>query len=327
MADVFLILGPTASGKSSLAMALAQALQPQHRIELINIDSALVYRGMDIGTAKPSAQERARVPHHLIDIIDPLESYSAARFVSDAQALIRQIRARGAVPLLVGGTMLYVKALLEGLHELPATRPDVRLTVLQEASTHGWPAMHAQLARIDPDTAQRLAPNDAQRIGRALELFLQTGRPMSQWLAQPRAGQAATPGGGRYRLISLEPSDRARLHARIAQRFDAMLAQGFLDEVRRLRARGDLDPTLSSMRCVGYRQAWDWLDASETAAREGRAGPPLSQLREQGIAATRQLAKRQLTWLRGMAQREVFDCLAADLPDQVLPLVKAGLQP
>ena len=301
------LAGPTASGKSAAALVLAQALDA----EVVSVDSALVYRGMDIGTAKPTAAERARVPHHLLDIRDPAQSYSAAEFAADAQQCVRSIRARGRRVLLVGGTMLYFKALMEGLSALPAADPDVRAAIEAQASEQGWPALHAELARVDPATAARLAPRDAQRIQRALEVFRLTGRPLSQF-----HGDQVQPEGLRPDLfVSLEPGDRAWLHERIALRFDAMLAAGFIDEVRRLRARGDLHPRLPSMRAVGYRQAWEALDGVIS----------LDSLRERGIAATRLLAKRQLTWLRSMPQRQVIAC---DAPDALPQLLRAcGVRP
>lgn len=292
--------GPTASGKTAAALAIAQ----RWPVEIVSVDSALVYRGMDIGTAKPSAAEQATVPHHLIDIRDPLGSYSAAEFVKDALALLHSIHARGHIALLAGGTLLYFKALFDGLDDLPPTDPAVRAAVAAEAQSKGWPAMHAELTTVDPVVAARLSPNDAQRISRALEVFRATGRPLSAW----QRGQARTDWPlASGALISLEPTDRAWLHARIAQRFDAMLDAGFLDEVRALRARGDLTPELPSMRCVGYRQAWEALDSGD-----------LSGLRDKGIFATRQLAKRQLTWLRGMDTRCVVACDAPDALNQVL---------
>jgi len=297
------LAGPTASGKSAAALELAQALDA----EIVSVDSALVYRGMDIGTAKPTAEERARVPHHLIDIRDPAESYSAAEFAADAQRLLREIRGRGRRVILAGGTMLYFKALFHGLSALPPADPEVRARIEADAARRGWPALHAELAAVDAPTAARLAPNDAQRIQRALEVYRLTGEPLSQ------LHRAAAPGPGlRPELfLSLEPAERGWLHARIAQRFDAMLAAGFVEEVRRLRARGDLHPGLPSMRCVGYRQAWEALDGSW----------PLESLRERGIAATRQLAKRQLTWLRGMAGRQVIAC---DAPDALARVLRAA---
>ena len=297
------LAGPTASGKTAAALAIAQA----HPVEIISVDSALVYRGMDIGTAKPSAAELASVPHHLINIRDPLQAYSAAEFVQDAQTLIRQIAARNRLPLLVGGTMLYVKALFDGIDPMPPAQPALRAAIETEAKQKGWPAMHAELAQVDPVTAARLAPADSQRIQRALEVYRASGLPLSHFHAR-----SATPAPSTVPLISLEPRDRAWLHARIAQRFDAMLAAGFMDEVRALRARGDLHPELPSMRCVGYRQAWETLD--------GLWG--MDSLRERGIAATRQLAKRQITWLRSMPQRRVVDCQAEDATEQVLRAVE-----
>jgi len=290
------LAGPTAAGKTAAALAIAQALP----VEIVSVDSALVYRGMDIGTAKPSAAERAAVPHHLVDILDPAEVYSAARFVADAKVSIDAIRARGRLPLLVGGTMLYFKALFDGLDTLPAADAAVRAALDAEAAERGWPALHAELARLDPPSAARLAPNDAQRIQRALEVRRLTGRPLSSF--HGRQARAATPPP----LLALEPAERGWLHARIGARFAQMLADGLLDEVRRLRARGDLHLGLPSMRCVGYRQAWEALDEGELGAAA------LARLAARGSAATRQLAKRQLTWLRGMPQRETIACDAGD---------------
>jgi len=295
-APLILLLGPTASGKSGLALQLAQRLA----IEIVSVDSAQVYREMDIGTAKPGAAERAAVAHHLIDVVDPAERYSAARFVDDALGAIAGIRARGRIPLLVGGTMLYARALTEGLHPLPGADPGVRLRLEEEARVRGWPALHARLATIDPSSAARIAPSDAQRIQRALEIFESTRRTMSDWLARP-APQPPT-GGTPIVRIALQPADRAELHRRIAARFDAMLAAGFVDEVRALRARGDLSPALPSMRSVGYRQAWQWLDA----------GGSVEALRDAAVAATRQLAKRQLTWLRAMPESIAIDPFEPD---------------
>jgi tRNA dimethylallyltransferase len=306
------LAGPTASGKSAAALAIAQ----RWPVEIISVDSALVYRGMDIGTAKPSREEQAQVPHHLIDITDPLHAYSAAEFVRDAQRLIGEIRARGRTPLLVGGTMLYFKALMQGLDDMPRADANVRARIEAAAEAHGWPAMHAELAKIDPATAARLAPNDTQRIQRALEVFEVSGRPISSFQTggQRSAGNPVPEGA----FLSLEPADRAWLHERIAQRFDAMLAQGFVDEVWRLRARGDLHPDLPSMRCVGYRQAWEALDATGdaplTAAQQ-------NELRDRGIFATRQLAKRQITWLRSMPQRRVIACDAQAASGRLLATI------
>jgi tRNA dimethylallyltransferase len=301
------IAGPTASGKTAAALAIASVLP----VEIISVDSALVYRGMDVGTAKPDAQELAAVPHHLINIRDPLQAYSAAEFVRDATQLMHDIHARGRHPLLVGGTMLYFKALFDGIDDMPPADATVREQIEAQARTQGWPALHAELQRVDPATAARLPPGDSQRIQRALEVFRLTGWPLSSFHtrsddAQPSAAARATT------LISLEPADRAWLHARIAQRFDAMLAAGLLDEVQRLRARGDLQADLPSMRCVGYRQAWEALDGIF----------PMHELRERGIAATRQLAKRQITWLRSMPQRRVVACDAPDALGQVLQLAR-----
>jgi len=297
------IAGPTAAGKTAAAFAIAREFD----CEIISVDSALVYRGMDIGTAKPTAQEMAAVPHHLIDIRDPLHAYNAAEFARDAAALIRAVHARGKLPLLVGGTMLYFKALFEPLDAMPAADPQIRAAIEQEAQALGWPALHAQLAQVDPATAARLAPADSQRIGRALEVWRSAGVPLSQLQLRSQAsGMDGAPGKGQAHpqapLISLEPQDRAWLHARIAERFDAMLAQGLVQEVQGLRARGDLHATLPAMRCVGYRQVWDVLDGLS----------PATQLRDKGIFATRQLAKRQITWLRAMPQRHVIACDQAD---------------
>ncbi|MCE3273628.1 MAG: tRNA delta(2)-isopentenylpyrophosphate transferase [Ramlibacter sp.] len=306
---VVALAGPTASGKSAASLVLAEALDA----EIVSVDSALVYRGMDIGTAKPTGAELARVPHHLVDILDPAERYSAALFAADAQRLVRDIRGRGRRVLLVGGTMLYFKALFEGLDAMPAADPRLRADLEEEAARRGWPALHAELATVDAPTAARLAPNDAQRIQRALEVYRATGTPLSKFHAREAGVPGVTPA---YRVqpdlfVSLEPADRAWLHERIARRFDQMLAAGFLDEVRALRARGDLHAELPSMRCVGYRQAWEALDGAF----------PLDALRERGIAATRQLAKRQLTWLRGMPQRRVIAC---DAPDAVAQVLRAA---
>jgi len=301
------LAGPTASGKSAAALAIAAALAPHRTVEIVSVDSALVYRGMDIGTAKPSATERAAVPHHLIDIVDSAERYSAARFVADAGAAIAAIRQRGNVPLLVGGTMLYFKALFDGLDVLPEADPAVRADIDARAQRAGWPALHAELAAIDPATAARLAPNDSQRIQRALEVHRISGRPLSAWHSAP---DGLTPP-----LIALEPADRAWLHARIGERFAAMLDAGFVDEVRRLRARTDLHAGLPSMRAVGYRQAWSALDDDDLALLSTKA-----------TAATRQLAKRQLTWLRSMPWRQVVACDAGDAIDQVVSLARRHVE-
>ncbi len=299
-----LILGPTASGKSAAAMHVAQALHS----EIISVDSAQIYRGMDIGTAKPSLAERHAVAHHLIDILDPVQSYSAARFAQDAQRLIDEIGARARLALLVGGTMLYARALTRGLHALPGADPQVRARLDEQAARIGWPAMHVRLAALDPVTAARLQPGDAQRIQRALEIIEITGAPMSALLETQPAQTAAR----RWLTIALEPSDRSVLHARIAQRFEAMIAAGLVNEVHALRKRGDLDPSMPSMRSVGYRQIWEHLDGQYD----------LATAVQRAIAATRQLAKRQLTWLRSMPERIVVDCLAPDAASQVLQKVQ-----
>ena len=296
------LAGPTASGKSALAQAFAAQLG---RVEIVSVDSAQVYRGMDVGTAKPNAAERAACPHHLIDILDPTEAYSAARFAADAQRIVREVRARGALPLLVGGTMLYFKALREGLDPLPQADPALRAALDAEAAERGWPALHAELARVDAASAARLAPHDAQRIQRALEVWRVSGRPLSAWQGGPRREDAE-----RWPLVALEPRSRAWLHGRIAQRFDTMLAAGLLDEVRALRARGDLHPGLPSMRCVGYRQAWQAFERSGHAAT--LRADDKATLRLAGIAATRQLAKRQLTWLRALPARRSVACDEGD---------------
>ncbi|MCW5636152.1 MAG: tRNA (adenosine(37)-N6)-dimethylallyltransferase MiaA [Rubrivivax sp.] len=298
------LAGPTGAGKTALALAFARAAaNAGTRVEIISVDSALVYRGMDIGTAKPAASERAQVPHHLIDILDPREAYSAAAFAADATRLAAQVRGRGALPLLVGGTMLYFKALRDGLDAMPAADAEVRAALDTEAAARGWPALHSELARVDPASAARLAPRDAQRIQRALEVWRVSGRTLSSWQAgrDTRPDMDLQQRRARWPLVSLEPRSRAWLHARIGERFAAMLAAGLLDEVRALRGRGDLQAGLPSMRCVGYRQAWAALDS-------GR----IDELAATGAAATRQLAKRQLTWLRSMPDRLVVACDAED---------------
>ena len=298
------IMGPTASGKTAAALAIAR----ETPAEIISVDSALVYCGMDIGTAKPSAEELASVPHHLIDIIDPTEAYSVAQFRAATLRLVAEISARGKLALLVGGTMMYFKGLTDGLDDLPGADPQLRAEIEAEAARIGWPAMHDKLRVLDPVTAARLAPNDAQRINRALEIIELSGQPMSALLS----GRAKLDLPFDLLSFALEPSDRAVLHARIATRFDQMLGAGddggIVAEVAGLRARGDLHPGLPSMRCVGYRQAWDYLDGKIDRAA----------LRETGIIATRQLAKRQLTWLRSMPDRVVIDCLAGDPSREML---------
>lgn len=337
----YLVLtGPTAAGKTAAALAIAQSLA----VEIISVDSALVYRGMDIGTAKPSAAERAGVPHHLIDIRDPTDPYSAAEFATDARRLVTQISARGKLPLLVGGTMLYLKVLFDGIDALPPANAEVRAGIAAEAKQKGWPTLHAELTAIDPASGARLHPGDSQRIARALEVYRLTGRALSSFHTRPAAvqqnnlepigianevGQStssalAHPHGGPRDarnddqkstdrlLLSLEPQSRAWLHQRIVERFDAMLEAGLMTEVQLLRSRGDLRADLPALRCVGYRQAWQALDENW----------PRQQLRERGIAATRQLAKRQLTWLRSMPARQIVAC---DLPGAAQQVCRLAL--
>ncbi len=302
------LMGPTASGKTAVAVALIDQLP----VEIISVDSALVYKDMDIGTAKPDANLLLQAPHHLLNLIDPTSAYSAASFRSDALRLMADITARGKIPLLVGGTMLYFKALQEGLSGLPEANPEVRAALDLEAAQIGWPGMHAKLALIDSVTAARLAPNDTQRIQRALEVHAISGETMSSLFAKQTS--AALP----YRLLKLAlvPNDRAVLHERIALRFDQMLEAGFLDEVRALLVKyPTLTQDATSMRCVGYRQALEHLAGDYD----------LAELRDRGIFATRQLAKRQLTWLRGMADSLELDCLQSDLQDQVLQVIKQHL--
>ncbi len=298
-------MGPTASGKSALSLALAQRFP----MEIVSVDSAQIYRGMDVGTAKPDAPTRAAVPHHLIDIVDPTDAYSAARFCADALAAVDAIRARGRIPLLAGGTMLYFKALTEGLSVLPGRDSAVRAGIDARAAKEGWPALHAELARVDPATAARLAPTDAQRIQRALEVHAISGTPLSA-LRGARAGNATL---GPLVRVALVPADRVRLHRLIADRFDAMLEAGLVDELRALREHFSLDPALPAMRCVGYRQAWEYLD--------GRID--LATFRATGIAATRQLAKRQMTWLRA-TPAQTFDPWDPNLAEAVAaPIIEA----
>jgi tRNA dimethylallyltransferase len=303
-----LLMGPTASGKTALAEAIAQTLP----VEVVSVDSGQVYRHMNIGTAKPGAELLARVPHHLIDLIEPHESYSAARFRDDALIAMREITERGNIPLLVGGTMLYFQALTEGLNDLPESDPTVRLIIDTMAEKSGWPGLHAELAQVDPETAERLEPRDSQRIQRALEIYYLTGKTMSELLRKPKYVYFP------YSAIKLAlvPSERDTLHERIARRFDDMLELGLIGELRRLRAEYGLDLSMPSMRCVGYRQVWQYLDGALS----------LGELREKGIAATRQHAKRQLTWLRSMADVTEFDCLADDLPALVLEYLRREIE-
>ena len=316
-----ILTGPTATGKTALALAIAKHLP----IEIISVDSALVYRGMDIGTAKPSADERTQVPHHLIDIIDPHESYSAARFIRDAQACMADIRQRGKLPLLVGGTMLYLKALIDGLDDIPPVPDDIRSAIDQEAESKGWPALHEELLRVDATVAQRLAPNDAQRIQRALAVWRATGQPLSHFQTRkhheqsPPSQQTTAPED--VVMLSLEPGDRAWLHERINRRFALMMDHGFVDEVQRLRQQPGLHAQLPAIRCVGYRQVWHALDEgwdlTQPAVR--------TQVAETGAAATRQLAKRQITWLRSMPWRQVIDVQQFS-PDECLSIALGVLQ-
>ena len=303
-----LLMGPTASGKTAAALELARHFP----IELISVDSAQVFVDMNVGTAKPDAATLAAFPHHLIDLITPEEAYSAARFRNDALACMADIVRRGRFPLLVGGTMLYYKALLEGLAELPAADPAIRAEIDALAATHGWPAVHAELARVDPETARRLHPTDSQRLQRALEIYRLSGVPMSTLLAQ---GEKEPPAYD-YLALGLLPADRAVLHTRIAARFDEMLAQGLEDEVSALRQRYRLSLELPSMRCVGYRQVWE--------AQDGRI--PRGELRDRGIYATRQLAKRQLTWMKNTLRPELFDSLSADVLDRLSARVSTFLE-
>ncbi len=297
--QAILLMGPTASGKTAIAMALAQHFP----VELISVDSAQVFRDMNIGTAKPDATTLREFPHHLIDLISPEEAYSAARFRHDALEAMADITARGKIPLLVGGTMLYFKALLEGLAELPKACPETRADIDAQANSLGWPAVHAELAKVDPVTAARLHPTDAQRVQRALEIYRLSGRPMSALLDE---GQKQAPAYD-YLSLGLLPSDRSVLHARIAERFDAMLAAGLENEVSALRKNYQLTPDLPSMRCVGYRQVWEAQDGTS----------PRSEMRDRGIYATRQLAKRQITWIGNTLKPEIFDCLSPGLLQEV----------
>ena len=303
------LMGPTASGKSRLALQIARYLP----VEIISVDSAQVYRYMNIGTAKPSAEALAATPHHLIDLIDPDEHYSAAQFRTDALRTMQQIVERGNIPLLAGGTMLYFKALLEGLSELPSANSNVRTAIEVKARKSSWPAMHQELLRLDPVSAERIKPTDSQRIQRALEVFYLTGKPMSETLSKPK--NASLP----YRVvkIALVPGSRHALHQRIACRLEHMLKHGLIEEVRAIHDKFHLSDENPSMRCVGYRQVWMYLENTTD----------VSQMREMALAATRQLAKRQLTWLRSMKETREFDCLEENLPEQIKTyLLNAGLE-
>ena len=288
------VMGPTASGKTAFAVELAR----QHGGEIVSVDSALVYRGLDIGAAKPDARERAGVPHHLLDIREPWQPYSAAEFAGDARLAIDGIVARGRLPVLAGGTGLYFQALLRGLAAMPEADPGLREAIAAEAAQRGWAALHEELARVDPPAAARIRPGDTQRIQRALEVYRLSGRPISAWQRDPPPPRLPL----RVLKLVLAPVDRAVLHARIARRFDAMLDAGFLDEVRALRTRPELRAhprplDLPALRAVGYRQAWEHLDGATDAAA----------FRDRAVHATRQLAKRQLTWLRGELDARWFD--------------------
>lgn len=297
-------MGPTASGKSNIAIEIARRFP----VEIISVDSAQVYRHMDIGSAKPDKATQAEIPHHLIDLINPDENYSAARFREDALSAMQEVTARGKVPLLVGGTMLYFKVLRQGLAALPAADDAMRKELEQLAHERGWPAMHAILSQLDPVTANRIQPNDSQRIQRALEVCYLAKKPMSEVLKQQQGSDFP------YHVvnIALLPSNRSVLHDRIYQRFDKMLTLGLVDEVRRIRDQFRLTADIPAMRCVGYRQAYRYLD--------NEIG--LDEMRERGIFATRQLAKRQLTWLRAMNDLQIFDCLADQLSQQVIDFIQ-----
>jgi len=303
-----LLMGPTGSGKTELAATLVSRLP----LEIVSVDAAMVYRGMDIGTAKPPPGLLARAPHRLIDLVDPAERYSAARFLADAGAAMAEISAQGRIPLLVGGTMLYFRALQSGLARLPAADTAIRQRLDARAAVEGWPALHAELAKLDPVTAARVRPNDRQRIQRALEVIEQSGKTLSAQLGEDLRGASS-----RTDLpLVLAPRDRGLLFERIAARFDEMMRRGFVDEVRGLRARGDLHAELPSMRLIGYRQLWQHLDGAGT----------LADASQRAIAATRQLARRQLTWLRAEPRAEWFDAGAADIPERIVARVAEWLR-
>lgn len=291
------LMGPTACGKTAIAVRLVE----EFPFEIISVDSALVYRGLDIGSGKPDAATQARAPHHLIDIRDPAAPYSAADFRTDALAAIKDIQARGKVPLLTGGTMLYFRVLRDGLADMPAATPEVRQRILEEAGHAGWPALHRRLHDVDPDAAARIHANDPQRLQRALEVYEVTGKPLSE-LQRINQNNTRDELPGRLLFLGLVPRYRAELHERIATRFHAMLADGLVDEVRRLRERGDLSVSLPAIRSVGYRQVWEYLDGHYDYAT----------MVERAIAATRQLAKRQLTWLRGWKELHAIPCGLSD---------------
>jgi tRNA dimethylallyltransferase len=316
---ILCIVGPTGAGKTHLAMSLAEFAKSQGlTIELISMDSALVYRGLDIGSAKPSKAEQAAVTHHLIDILEPTEVYSAARFAKDAKRLCEEIRNRGNIPVVVGGTMLYWRAWAYGLSSLPPANPVIRARLDEEGKTLGWPAMHSKLAEIDAETAKRLKPNDSQRVQRALEVFEITGKPMSAFLNESPSddGREGSTIPTWINLVSLEPSDRKQLHTNLEKRFDQMLLAGFLDEVRALRTNPELHADLPAIRSVGYRQAWEYLNGEIDA----------EQMRYKALAATRQLGKRQLTWLRAITGRKTFDPFESDGLKNALEYCKLHLK-
>lgn len=301
------LMGPTASGKTDLAVALTEALP----CEIISVDSALIYKGMDIGSAKPETEVLAKAPHQLVDILDPAKAYSAADFREDALALMAEITARGKIPLLVGGTMMYFKVLRDGMAQLPSADEQIRQQLLQQAEEQGWETLHQRLIEVDPEASQRIKPADTQRLQRALEVYELTGKPLSQWHRE-QEGQRLP-----YNVINLavSPEDRAVLHERIALRFKLMLEAGFLDEARQLFERGDLNTSMPSVRCVGYRQAWSYLEGEYS----------YEEMIEKGIIATRQLAKRQLTWLRSWPDVHWLDTLSDDLPSHALKVIKQAL--
>jgi len=316
---VLCIVGPTGAGKTHLAMLLAEyAKSIGITLELISMDSALVYRGLDIGSAKPTKAEQAAVLHHLIDILEPTEVYSAARFAKDTKRLCAEIRSRGNIPIVVGGTMLYWRAWAYGLSSLPPANPEIRAKLDEEGKSIGWPAMHAKLTEVDPETATRLKPNDSQRVQRALEVFEITGRPMSALLADSPSedGREGSSIPTWIDLVSLEPSDRKRLHANLEKRFDEMLAAGFINEVKALRTNANLHADLPAIRSVGYRQAWEFLNGEIDA----------EQMRYKSLAATRQLGKRQLTWLRAISGRKTFDPFSPQEFNAALTYCKSKLK-